>query len=134
MFTRKTELFTPKWVKLIIKGVKIGDDLTTKERKEVINLITEFADIFACSLSEVLPIPGAKVNLNVPDDMMFSTIVCQCPMNPPQRQFMNKWVNQMLEAGLIKCADILQIKHVAPTVLTQEAHDNAESMTINNIQ
>ncbi|KIO11671.1 hypothetical protein M404DRAFT_83553, partial [Pisolithus tinctorius Marx 270] len=100
-FTRKTELFVPKRVKLIIEGVKIGNDLTTKEQKEVINLITEFADVFACSLSEVLPIPGAKVDLNILDDTTFNTTVCQHPMNPPQRQFMNKWVDQMLEAGLI---------------------------------
>ena len=37
-------------------------------------------------------------------------------MNLPQRQFMSKWVDQMLDADLIEQADIPRIKHVAPTV------------------
>jgi len=44
-----------------------------EEQKGVEALITEYADIFACSLSEVTLIPGARVDLNVPKDARFNT-------------------------------------------------------------
>jgi len=55
-------------------------------------------------------------------------------MNPPQRQFMNKWVDEMLEADLVEYADIPRIKHVAPTVLTQKTHDANGGMTLADLQ
>ena len=55
-------------------------------------------------------------------------------MNLPQQQFMNKWVDQMLDADLIEQVDIPCIKHVAPTVLTQTAHNANESMTLDDLQ
>ena len=38
------------------------------EQKQIEALITEYTDVFACSFSEVMLIPGARVNLNVPKD------------------------------------------------------------------
>ena len=134
IFTRKTNPFAPLRVDYIIKHVKIGDDLTESERSEVTKLLTEFADVFACSLSEVLLIPGASVELTIPKNMTFRTTVHQRPMNLPQRQFMSKWVDQMLDADLIEQADIPRIKHVAPTVLTQKAHDANKGMTLEDLQ
>jgi len=101
---------------------------------EVVKLLTEYVDIFACSLGEVLPIPGAQVNLNIPEDTTFRTTVHQRPMNPPQRQFMHKWVDQMLDADLIETAKIPCIKHVAPTVLTQRVHNANGGMTLEDLQ
>ncbi|KIM63079.1 hypothetical protein SCLCIDRAFT_118080, partial [Scleroderma citrinum Foug A] len=122
IFTRQTNPFAPPQVDYIIRSVKVGNDISAEERQKVTELLTEFADVFACSLKEVLPIPEAQVNLTIPEDMTFRTSVHQRLMNPPQCQFMNKWIDEMLSADLIKHADIPHIKHVAPTVLMQKTH------------
>ena len=93
IFTRQTDLFAAPRVEYILQNVKIGTDLTAEEKDRVTKLITEYVDIFACSLGEVLPIPRAQVDLNIPEDVTFRTTVHQRPMNPPQRQFMHKWVD-----------------------------------------
>ena len=64
-------------VEYIIQSVKIGNDLSADEMNEVVKLLTKYADIFACSLGEVLPIPGVQVNLNIPEDTTFQTMVHQ---------------------------------------------------------
>ncbi|KIM54445.1 hypothetical protein SCLCIDRAFT_67948, partial [Scleroderma citrinum Foug A] len=123
IFTRQTDLFAAPRVEYISQNVKIGTDLTADKKNEVTKLITEYMDVFACSLGEVLPIPGAQVDLNIlAEDMTFQTTVHQQPMNPLQCQFMHKWVDQMLNTNLIEAAEIPRIKHVAPTVLTQKVH------------
>ena len=52
VFTRQTDPFVAPRVDYIVRNVQIGTDLTPGERKKVIDLLTKFADIFACSLSE----------------------------------------------------------------------------------
>ena len=105
-----------------------------EEQKGVEALITEYADIFACSLSEVTLIPGARVDLNVPKDARFNTNLRQRPLSPPQKQYMHKWVQQMLDANMVERADVTQIKHIAPTVLTQKTHDATGAMTLEDLQ
>ena len=89
IFTRQTDPFAAPQVEYITRNVQLSTNLTSGERNEVINLLTEFADMFACALSEVLPIPGAYVDLNIPEDTTFRTMVHQRPMNAPQREFMS---------------------------------------------
>ena len=112
----------------------MGNDISAEEREKVTELLTEFADIFACSLKEVLPIPEAQVNLTIPEDVTFRTSVHQRLMNPPQCQFMNKWIDEMLSTDLIEHADIPHIKHVVPTVLMQKTHDTNGGMTLIDLQ
>jgi len=71
IFTRQTDPFAQPRVDYITRSVKIGNDTSPKEREEVTKLLTEFADVFACSLKEVLPIPEAQVELTIPEDAMF---------------------------------------------------------------
>ena len=134
IFTRRMDPFAKLRVEYIIQNVKVGNDLTAREKEEVVELLTEYADVFACALSKVLLIPGAQVELNILEDTTFRTSVHQRPMNPPQRKFMHKWVDQMIEGDLIKSADIPRIKHVAPTVLTQKIHDGNGGMTLDDLQ
>ncbi|KIO07379.1 hypothetical protein M404DRAFT_136536, partial [Pisolithus tinctorius Marx 270] len=121
IFMRLTDLFTSPRIKYILQNVKISSDLSEEEKQKVTELIAEFTDIFACSLGKVLPIPGAQIDLNVLGAYV-RVMVMTWPMNPPQCQFMHKWVNQMLEANLIKQANILWIKHITPMVLVQKTH------------
>lgn len=44
-----------------------------EELEELNEFMTRNADVFALALKEVLPTPGAMLNLNVPDHVTFST-------------------------------------------------------------
>jgi len=133
-FTQQTELFKSQRVEYILKSIKMGDDITWEERMKVEALVAEYANVFACSLSEVLLIPGTRVNLNVPADAKLSTSIKQCPLSLPQKQYMHAWTKQMLDANMTEKADFMQIKHVTPTVLTQKTHDATKSMTLEDLQ
>ncbi|KAG2744481.1 hypothetical protein P692DRAFT_201684514, partial [Suillus brevipes Sb2] len=63
-----------------------------------------YADIFACSLSEVLPVPGAEHHLNIPPDTTFCTRVHQQALTPPQTHFLHSKIDEMLAAGIIEKA------------------------------
>jgi hypothetical protein len=71
ILTRKTEPFKPERVAAVLREVTIGGDLNTEERKGVESLITEFADCFALSMSEVLVVEGAHHRLDIPKDTAF---------------------------------------------------------------
>ncbi len=59
IFCRASAPFKPERVARILRKVEIGPDLTDSEHKRVEALISCFADCFALSVSEVLPIPDA---------------------------------------------------------------------------
>ena len=56
-FTRATDPHNPHRVAEILKNVSIGTDLSNEQRDQVRILLAEFADCFALSVREVLPIP-----------------------------------------------------------------------------
>ena len=124
IFTHHTDPFLPAHIEKIIELVKIGEDITTAQCKEVKSLITEFADCFALSLSEVNLIPGAVHKLNIPEDATFQTKIPQRSFNPDQHAFMNTKVDEMLKGGIIRPMHPGEVKCVAPSVLAQKAHGN----------
>ena len=126
--------FNPKCVEHIINVVTFGENLTLDEQATVETLVVEFADVFAFSLSEVFLIPNANVDLNISKNAKFNTGIRQQPLSLPQKQYMHKWIKQMLDAGMIEHADITQIKHIVPTVLTQKTHDATGGMTLEDLQ
>jgi hypothetical protein len=71
LFTRATEPHNPQHVAGILKHVSIRSDLSDDQWERVCNLLTEFADCFALSVREVLPIPGAEHHIHIPPDAMF---------------------------------------------------------------
>ncbi|OBZ66953.1 hypothetical protein A0H81_13345 [Grifola frondosa] len=79
-FTRLTDPFNPQRISAILDAVTIGADLTNTQLSEVNNLLTEFADCFALSVSEVTPVEGAIHRLNIPDDATFSRRIHQRPL------------------------------------------------------
>ncbi|KIN95455.1 hypothetical protein M404DRAFT_43910, partial [Pisolithus tinctorius Marx 270] len=119
IFMRLMDLFALPRIKYILQNIKISSDLSEEEKQKVTELIAEFADISTCSLGE----PGHPEGKPILDNnTTFQTTVNQQPMNPPQCQFMHRWVDQMLEANLIEQANIPQIKYITPTVLAQKTH------------
>ncbi|KIN98693.1 hypothetical protein M404DRAFT_157152 [Pisolithus tinctorius Marx 270] len=65
IFTRLMDLFALPRIKYILQNIKTGSNLSEEEKRKVTELITEFTDIFTCSLGEVLPIPGVQIDLNI---------------------------------------------------------------------
>jgi hypothetical protein len=90
IYTRQTDPFNPARVKEIIRQVEFGKDLSIEEREELEQFVRENADSFALALKEVIPIPGATLNLNVPENTTFNLRVHQRPLTPEQSKFYNE--------------------------------------------
>jgi len=76
-YTRLSDPFQQKRVVAILEDVTIGPDLSTEQHAKVQALLAEFADCFALSLREVLPVKGAEHHLNIPEGSKFRTRVHQ---------------------------------------------------------
>lgn len=103
------------------------------EKTIVDKLIEEFADCFALSMSEVIPVQDAIHKLNIPDDATFSCKVRQKPLTPPQRPWFHKKLDEMLAAGIIVQCHPSQVKAVSPTTLAQKAHETG-GLTLDQIR
>ena len=68
IFTRKSDAFMKARVDAVVAAIHIGDDLLPEEVTIVQNLIKEYTDCFALSMSEVYHVPGAVHKINVPKD------------------------------------------------------------------
>jgi hypothetical protein len=121
IFTRLTDPYNPKWVAAVLKAVTVGPDLADEQRKRVHSFIAEFADCFALSMKEVMPIPGAEHTMNIPAKTTFSTKIHQRPTTPAQKRWYNDVINEMLAAGIIEGMDPKDVKCVSPTTLAQKA-------------
>jgi hypothetical protein len=75
VFTRLTDPHNPTRVAAVLDAVTIGPDLTTEQRRVVEEFVVEFADCYALSMKEVMPIPGAEHTMNIPSAATFSTKV-----------------------------------------------------------
>ncbi|KAG2150750.1 uncharacterized protein EDB93DRAFT_1072262, partial [Suillus bovinus] len=120
--TRVTDPKNPKRVAYIVKAVQYGKELTEEEHKKVEDLVEKYADIFACSLSEVLPVPGAQHRLNIPESVTFSLHIRQQALMLPQTQFLHSRVDKMLAMGIIEKTLAEQLKCCTTTVLAQKVH------------
>jgi len=58
-------------------------------------LISEFADVFALSVSKVKQVEGTVHQLNIEPDAKFSTKVHQKPLTPPQQQYLHEKLQAM---------------------------------------
>ncbi|TFY75650.1 hypothetical protein EWM64_g8362 [Hericium alpestre] len=123
VFTRSTDPFNPICVAAILEQVTIGSSLSPEQRHIVITLLTDFADCFALSVSEVKHVDGAFHHLDIPANATFNMKPRQRPLTPPQRKFFNGKVDEMLEAGIIEAVHPSHIKAVSPTTLAQKAHE-----------
>ena len=122
IFTRATQPWKKERVDKILKQVKIGPDLSTKEREQVRNLLSEWADVFALSVSEVKQVKDAVHRLDIAPGTTFSTKVNQKPLTPPQRKYVHESVDTMLKADIIEQCSPDQVKCVSPTTLAQKTH------------
>jgi hypothetical protein len=133
VFTRMTNPANPKRVAYIVKAVQYGEALNEEERKQVEDLVAKYSDIFACSLAEVLPVPGAQHQLNIPENATFNLRIQQRALTPPQAQFLHGKIDEMLAAGIIEKAPAEKVKCCTTTVLAQKAHEQG-GLTLEELQ
>ncbi|QRV80066.1 Retrovirus-related Pol polyprotein from transposon [Ceratobasidium sp. AG-Ba] len=111
---RTTDPFNRTRVADIMSKVKIGDDLTAEQREKAEGLISEFADVFARSLSEVLPVDITELQLDIPDDATFPKKAGQRRLTEPQRVALYHTIDELEEAGIIERVSQDQVKAVSP--------------------
>lgn len=133
IFTHLSDTHNPQCVIWITKCVQFSNNLSPEELERARKLVREYTDIFAGSLKEVLPVPGAVHKLHIPNGTMFNLRVHQRPLTPPQLQFLHGKVEEMLEAGIIEHAPPELVKCCANTVLAKKAHEQ-EGMTLEELQ
>jgi hypothetical protein len=133
IFTRATNTFKTERVAEIVRLIRIGDDISPEEHAIVEDLIREFPDIFALSVSEVKHIPGATHRLEIPEGATFNTKIKQRPMSPLQTAYFSNALDIMLEAGICEPIAAKDVKCVSPITLATKAH-TSDGMTIDELR
>ncbi|KAG9023472.1 hypothetical protein FS837_005786, partial [Tulasnella sp. UAMH 9824] len=92
-------------VEKIMQQVSIGSDLLPEQRLRVESLVRAYADIFALSLSEVLPVDFMKHKLNVDPGVNLPVRVHQKPLTDAQKEWWLEILDEMEASGI--CARVL---------------------------
>lgn len=133
VFTWKTNPCNPKCITQIQELITIGDDLNTEQLAIVCRFIDKYANCFALSVREVLPMDFKQHHLRIPKDAKFSTHPpYQQPLTLPQREYFYKTLDELLQAGIVRPIAPEDVKACSPTTLAQKAH-SGEGISINNI-
>jgi hypothetical protein len=123
LFTRTTYPHNPRRVAEILKNVSIGADLSDEQRGRVRELISEFADCFALSVREVLPIPGAEHRMHIPPDVVFpKKIPHQRQLTEAQRAYLSNAIDELVKADIVEPIRPEDVKCVSPITLAQKVH------------
>ena len=97
----KEHLFNPDRIKAIQSAVEIGVECSESQRLCVLDLLAEFADMFALTLSEVRPNHHIEHRINIPADTKLPCHMKAPFLTPLQREWLHKQVDNLLEAGII---------------------------------
>ncbi|QRV96793.1 Retrovirus-related Pol polyprotein from transposon opus [Ceratobasidium sp. AG-Ba] len=112
---RSKDPFSPERVVDILNRISVGEDLQPEQRKRVRDLISEYVDIFACSLSEVLPVDFAQMKLDIPEGTRFPLRAGQKRLTEPQREWLYKTLDDMENAKIIAKVSQDQVQAVSLT-------------------
>ena len=77
VFTWLSDPFKVECMNAVLSKLTIGDNLTEEQHVHIDNLLCEFADCFALSMSKVTVVAGATHNLNIPEGTTFKKKVNQ---------------------------------------------------------
>ena len=97
-----TDPFSEECVNEILSKVEIGTDLMDKQQDKVTALITEFADVFALSMSEVLVVDWHQHHLEVDPDTKLPKHMSQRPITENQKEWYYKMLNEMEASSVIQ--------------------------------
>ena len=101
----------------------IGSDLTPAQRTQVEELVQTYADVFALSLSEVLPVSFIQHKLHVDPTVKLPTKVYQKPLMAAQKPWYYGKIDEMESVGIITWVQADQVKCVGPTTLALKGYD-----------
>jgi RNase H-like domain found in reverse transcriptase/Reverse transcriptase (RNA-dependent DNA polymerase) len=125
IFTRKTNPFKKERVNAILDSVKLGPDLAPAQRAQMEDLLREFADCFALSVSEVNAVPGAEHRIHIPPGTTFpKRVPKQRQFTAAQREFLGKTIDELLAADIIEPIRPEDVKCASPIALGHKTHDN----------
>ncbi|KAG9123419.1 hypothetical protein FRC07_014963 [Ceratobasidium sp. 392] len=111
---RTSEPFKLSRVAEILRKVKIGSELGVDQRERVENLVSEFADVFALTLSEVLPVDITQMKLDIPEDAAFPKRVGQRKFSEPQKLALYDMLDDLEAAKIIERVTQDQVAAVSP--------------------
>jgi hypothetical protein len=61
---------------VVLKAVKVGDNLTEVQHRRARDLITAYANCFTLSVQEVVPAKDATLHLSIPHEVQLPTKAC----------------------------------------------------------
>lgn len=100
---RTTDPFNPERVAKILNLVEIGPDLSPEQRAAATRLVTNYADIFALTMKEVLPVDFIEHKLRIDESVKLPTkIYHQKPLTDPQREWYARILDEMEAADIIE--------------------------------
>ncbi|QRV96890.1 Retrovirus-related Pol polyprotein from transposon opus [Ceratobasidium sp. AG-Ba] len=111
---RRSDPFKPSRVAEILRKVKIGPDISKEQKRKVQALVSEYADVFALSLSEVLPVSITEMKLKIPEDTIFPKRVGQRKLSEPQQQALYAMLDELEEAKIVERVTQDQVAAVSP--------------------
>jgi hypothetical protein len=123
VFTWSSDPFNAVQVDAVLSELTIGNNIIEEQCISIDNLLQEFADCFALSMSEVTVVAGAMHKLNIPEGTTFKKKVNQHPLSMPQKEYFNGVLDKMLEAGIIVPINHSEVKCCGATTLAKKAHE-----------
>ncbi|KAG6913829.1 hypothetical protein DXG01_004054 [Tephrocybe rancida] len=115
--TREQDPFNKARVEDILQKVEIGLDLLDEQWTRVQDLICEYADVFALSLSKVLPFDWYKHKLNIDPEVKFPTCISQRPITEAQKTWFNEILDDMEKSHIVQKVPSSFIKALSSTNL-----------------
>ncbi|QRV96864.1 Retrovirus-related Pol polyprotein from transposon [Ceratobasidium sp. AG-Ba] len=111
---RRSDPFKPSRLAEILRKVKIGEGISGEQRKKVESLLSEFADVFALSLSKVLLVSITEMKLEIPAGTTFPKRVSQRKLSEPQRQALYAMLDKLEDAKIVERVTQDQVAAVSP--------------------
>ncbi|QRV76999.1 Retrovirus-related Pol polyprotein from transposon [Ceratobasidium sp. AG-Ba] len=99
----------------VLSKIKVSTDLLPKQLKSVQNLVREFADVFALSLSEVTPVDFIQHCLDIPAGTAFPRQAGQKRLTEPQCKWVYRVLDNMEQAKIVTKVSQDQVAAVSPT-------------------
>ena len=117
----KTQRMMDPWaenrVKEILEKVEIGKDVTEEQRQKISDLVKEYADVFALTMSEVRVVNWYKHHLTVDPEVKLPTRVSQRPITENQKDWFYHTLDEMEAAHVVQRVPGDFIKNLSSTNL-----------------
>ncbi|QRW12466.1 Retrovirus-related Pol polyprotein from transposon opus [Ceratobasidium sp. AG-Ba] len=127
---RRRDPFEANRIAEILSKIKIGSDLSLEQKQRVEDLVREFADVFALSLSEVHPVDFIQHRLDIPEGVSFPRQAGQKRLTEPQRKWLYKVLDDMENAKIVAKVPQDEVAAVSPTnVVPKPGVPNSQAST-----